>query len=293
MPIINATNLTCPIDGKALTQTDKQLTCDSGHSYDIARQGYINLLPVQHKRSKQPGDSKAMVAARKHFLDRGVYDPIASVLNPTVLAQIEDDRDICILDAGCGEGFYLNALLHYLQNNGACNKISLVGLDISKHAIVQAAKRSKRISWIVGSNRQPPVLDKSVDIILCLFGFLSAKGFNNVLRPGGNIILVDPGISHLQELREIIYPEVKAPKLADPSQKCISGFRLITKETLRFRKKITSHEQIKHLLTMTPHFHRASKKGKAAALALHELEITFDVTLRVLQKSTVCVGAVL
>ena len=287
MNITNALNLACPIDGKTLTRADKQFVCDKGHSYDIARQAYVNLLPVQHKRSKQPGDSKAMVVARKQFLESGVYNPIATVLNHTVLAQIKNDRDICILDAGCGEGFYFNALMHYLQKSDACNKISLVGLDISKDAIVQAAKRTKLISWIVGTNRQPPVSNESIDIILCLFGFLSAKGFNDVLRPGGKIILVDPGLEHLKELRQIIYPEVKAPKRTDTSQDNTAGFSLMHSESLRFKRKISDNTQIKHLLAMTPHFHRASQKGKAVALALQELDITFDVTFRVLQKTYV------
>lgn len=287
MHIINALNLACPIDGKTLSQTDKQLVCDNGHSYDIARQAYVNLLPVQHKRSKQPGDSKAMVVARKQFLDSGIYDPIATILNRTVLTQIETDKDICILDAGCGEGYYFNALLHYLQASDASNKVSLVGLDISKQAIAQAAKRSKQISWIVGSNRQPPVSNESIDIILCLFGFLSIKGFNDVLRPGGIVILIDPGFDHLKELRQIIYSEVKAPNRTDASPDNTAGFSLIHSESLRFNRKISDNAQIKHLFAMTPHFHRASQKGKAAALALQELDITFDVTFRVLQKTSV------
>ena len=71
MNIIKAHNLACPLDGKRLQQDDSSLVCENGHSYDIARQGYVNLLPVQLKRSKRPSDSKAMVLARREFLDSG------------------------------------------------------------------------------------------------------------------------------------------------------------------------------------------------------------------------------
>ncbi|MCK4834772.1 MAG: methyltransferase domain-containing protein, partial [Gammaproteobacteria bacterium] len=222
MSITKAHNLICPIDGVRLEQKDKQMVCDNGHSFDIARQGYINLLPVQHKRSKQPGDSKAMVLARTQFLDTGSYEPIARRLTDTVIEQVGTEGDICILDAGCGEGYYLDAVFNAVSDKAITdsvldgdrdnNAISFIGIDISKDAVIQSSKRNKQISWIVATNRKPPVADESVDIILCLFGFLSLEAFHKILKPGGKIILVDPGSEHLKELREIIYPDVKKPE---------------------------------------------------------------------------------
>lgn len=289
MNITNALNLACPIDGNRLEQTDTQYVCGNGHTFDIARQGYVNLLPVQQKRSKQPGDSKAMVMARTHFLDTGIYRAIAGKLAETVTALIIDDismhdKDYCILDAGCGEGYYFDVLLDSLKQEKGCNNLTFIGLDISKDAILQATKRNKNISWIVGTNRQPPVKEESVDIIICLFGFLSAEGFTRALKPGGIIVLVDPGLNHLQELREIIYPEVKKQPSKESMQKEIPGFSLLSSEQLQFKTKISSNEQIKHLLVMTPHFYRASKAGREMACALSELGITVDVNFKVLKK---------
>lgn len=284
MKIIEAHNLACPIDGEKLVSSGKQLGCKNGHSFDVARQGYVNLLPVQHKRSKQPGDSKVMVSARTSFLNTGIYAPVANKLSEIVAAQMTDEKDICLLDAGCGEGYYLDTLFNTLkQKNGATN-LSFIGLDISKDAIIQSTKRNKQISWVVGTNRQPPVEDESVDIILCLFGFLSLDGFNKILKPGGKIILVDPGPEHLNELREIIYPEVKKNESTVLTEKETTGFTLVQSKMLQFEAKISDNEILNHLLIMTPHFYRASKQGREAACNLAELQITVNVIFRVLEK---------
>jgi 23S rRNA (guanine745-N1)-methyltransferase len=286
MNIIKAHNLACPIDGKPFVQTDKQFVCENGHTYDIARQGYVNLLPVHFKRSRHPGDSKAMIVARTHFLATGIYQAIADKLNEIVLGQIINDKDLCILDAGCGEGFYFDSLMKFLNCNPGANNISLIGLDISKDAIVHASKRTKQVSWIVGTNRQPPLLDESVDIIICMFGFVSREGFNKILKPGGIIILLDPGDEHLKQLREVIYPVVNKQDTGDSKQIEIDGFAVLHSEKLLFNEKITSNEQVNHLLIMTPHFYRASKEGRDAACQLSELEITVDVDINILKKQS-------
>ena len=282
MNIIKAHNLACPIDGKKLEPIDKQFVCESGHSFDIARQGYVNLLPVQHKRSKQPGDSKAMVIARASFLNSGVYQAIAERLTEVVSALIINDNDYCLLDAGCGEAYYFDYLLKQLSVVGGSNRLSFIGLDISKDAILQAAKRNKQTSWIVGSNRQPPVIAASVDIIICMFGFFCGEGFYKALKPGGKIIMLDPGADHLKELREIIYPEIKKP--ASSAQVDNTEFSLLNSERLKFKVQLSSNEQINNLLLMTPHFYRASKAGREAASELTSLDLTVDVVFKTLQK---------
>lgn len=287
MNIIKLHNLACPIDGKKLEQRERQFLCENGHTFDIARLGYVNLLPVQHKRSKQPGDSKAMVLARTQFLDSEIYQPVANKLSEIVIAQLTEDNEICLLDAGCGEGYYFDYLFNKLSDIKKSKHLSFIGLDISKDAIIQATKRNKQICWVVGTNRRPPVENKSVDIILCLFGFPSVEGFNKILKPGGKIILVYPAVGHLKELREIIYPEVKNTDNSNSPMTEISGFSLLSNESLQFKEKITSNEQVNHLLVMTPHFYRASKEGRQAACNLHELDITIDVVFRVLEKMEV------
>jgi 23S rRNA (guanine745-N1)-methyltransferase len=211
-----------------------------------------------------------------------MYQPVAEKLNEIVLTCIINDKDTCILDAGCGEGYYFDFIFNALKNERASNKLSFIGLDISRDAIVQATKRNKQISWVVGTNRQPPVEGESVDIILCLFGFLNMDGFYKVLKPGGKIIVVDPGPEHLKELREIIYPEVKKSDQAKHRQSENKGLSFVNSEVLKFKVNIANNKQINNLLIMTPHFYRASKEGREAACNLQQLDLTVDVVFSVL-----------
>ncbi len=285
MDIIKTHNLACPIDGTRFVQCENQLVCANGHSFDIARQGYVNLLPVQQKRSKQPGDSKAMVLARVQFLKSGLYEPIANKLAENVFSQIAGIKEFCLLDAGCGEGYYLDRIFKALKDRFGRSECSFIGLDISKEAIAQAAKRNQLITWLVGTNRQPPVEDASVDVIVCVFGFQSFEGFYKILKPGGKVILVDPGIDHLKELREIIYSTVKKTDSPELASSEIKNFSLLDRQRLQFKTGVIDHQGITNLLMMTPHFYRATKEGKAAVGNLQELDLTVDVTFSILGKS--------
>ncbi len=264
--------LACPLDGAPLARHGSAWRCPAGHSFDIAAQGYTHLLPVQQKRSRDPGDSKEMVAARRRFLDAGGYAPIAAAVSQAVLADLPASTSC--LDAGCGEGYYLRQLA---AATPADYTLALLGLDISKWAVLSAARQDRRANWIVGSNARLPVLPTSLDRILCMFGFPVYPEFARVLRPGGQLIQVDAGPDHLRELREIIYPTLKPERPADPTPP--HGFSALPAETLRYTLDLTDREQIADLLAMTPHLHRATADGRARAAALTSLTLTVDVRL--------------
>jgi len=282
MHLLKATNLACPLDGLVLTQAERQLRCPNGHSFDIARQGYVNLLPVQNKKSREPGDSAAMVEARRRFLDAGHYQAIAERVNALALQHLSAGA-ACVVDAGCGEGYYLAALGATLATDA--RDAHLIGLDIAKPAIAAAARRNRQITWLVASNNNPAVLPGTVDLILCMFGFPVYPAFAQLLKPGGKLLLVDAGPDHLLELREIIYPEVRKspPPALDKAQQ--AGLTLAASHTLRYRSAPLNREQIADLLVMTPHLYRASRAGKEAAARLDHLRLTVEVVLRVLQKT--------
>ncbi len=282
MRIIRAANLACPLDGLALERTDAQWRCPQGHSFDIARQGYVHLMPVQQKRSRDPGDSKAMVAARSRFLDTGIYRPIARALNEVILARLSSE--CCVLDAGCGEGYYLDQLHQALLAAPGDASVALIGMDISKWAVMAAAKRNQAVTWLVGTNKSPPLLGQSVDVVISAFGFYHFEGLAGVLKPGGALVSVEPGPEHLIELRQIIYPELRRRDAPAPDFAREHGLEPDTMETLRFQAEVASHAQLMDLMTMTPHLYRASHSGKAALEALNALSITVDVVLRVLRK---------
>lgn len=273
------------MDGLPLNDTEKQLACPNGHSFDVARQAYINLLPVQQKRSKNPGDSKEMIDARTAFLNTGVYAPIADKFNDinSELITGYKDQEICLLDAGCGEGYYLEHLLNYLERKIIDQDVAFLGLDISKPAIMAAAKRSKQITWLVASNIQPPILPGTVDIIFSMFGFPAYDPFRKLLKPGGKIILVEAGPEHLIELRNIIYPTVNKSELSGMSPAEKSEFDLISESSLSYKTGNIPNSQIMNLLCMTPHLYRASKEGKQAVSQLESIDLTIDVVFKVLE----------
>jgi 23S rRNA (guanine745-N1)-methyltransferase len=272
--------LSCPLDGLPLVQDGKRLLCEHGHSFDIARQGYVNLLAASDKRSQDPGDSKDMVVARREFLDTGHYLPVANRL-VDLLKPVIDSNSV-IVDAGCGEGYYLQQLQTQLESTEDCQP-SFIGFDISKWA-VQAASRRLSATWLVASNRNIPVAENSADCVLSLFGFPVFESFKQALKEGGRLICVNAGPRHLIELREIIYPEVKHSESTVVQQALAAGFTAGETSTLAFKTNTLNREEIQLLLTMTPHLFRASHEGKERAAQLDQLAITVDVVFQFLHK---------
>jgi len=266
--------LACPLDGGPLRRQGTSWRCDAGHCFDTAAQGYTNLLPVQQKRSRDPGDSKEMVSARRRYLNAGFYQPIAALVSRAVLANLPTGRAAACLDAGCGEGYYLRELA---AAAGDGQHLALLGLDISKWAVLAAAKQDRRPNWVVGSNAKLPVLPATLDRVLCMFGFPVYAEFARVLMPGGELLQVDAGPDHLRELREIIYPTLKPERAAEPLSP--AGFSVQPGDSLRYTVALEGAEQIGDLLTMTPHLYRASAEGREKAAALTALSLTVDVCL--------------
>jgi 23S rRNA (guanine745-N1)-methyltransferase len=277
--------LACPMEGDLLSPEGQSWRCPAGHSFDAARQGYVHLLPVQKKRSLEPGDSKAMVAARQRFLNAGYYQPIANAVSKAVLQNsFPESQTLSCLDAGCGEGYYLRELAAESGDIG----LSLAGLDISKWATLAAAKQDKRPRWMVGSNASIPVLPGTLDCMLCLFGFPVYPEFARVLKPGGVLIQADAGPDHLRELREVIYPALNPDK--PPAKNVPEDFSILSTETVRFALNLNSKGAIADLLAMTPHFYRAPAEGRDKAARLETLTVTVEVSLTQFQRVTHCPG---
>lgn len=277
MPNTPFQELRCPIDGSTLTCNEKSWRCEVGHSFDVAREGYVHLLPVQNKRSKDPGDSKEMVASRRRFLGAGHYAPIARALAQVLQAHMQGP--FSCLDAGCGEGYYLREM------HDSALHMSVIGLDISKWAVQAAAKLDKSSIWVVGSNANLPVVSATLDCVLCLFGFPMYGEFARVLKPGGLLVQIDTGEQHLRELREIIYPSLKPPREGEPPLP--EGFSLVEENTLQFKLDLESREAIGDLLAMTPHLYRASQAGRESAAALQRLTLSIDVSIKCFERGRV------
>ena len=265
--------LTCPICGAPLARQEKALACQKGHCFDIARQGYVNLLPVTQKHSKHPGDTRDMVAARRAFLDRGYYQPSAQgvwELFGTYLPEAPR-----VLDAGCGEGYYLGALMaHFAAGD-------FYGVDISKDAVRYAAGRDKRAQWITASAAHLPMKNASLDGVMSMFALTVPEEFRRVLRPEGYFLEVTAGRGHLMALKELIYPEITEKQ--ENSAKDYPGFRLLEERTVEFDLALHSNEEIMQLLTMTPHLWRIGREGAQRAQAAQSLRDRVQVILRLYQ----------
>lgn len=264
--------LCCPICGEALTKEDRTWRCERGHCFDVARQGYVNLLPVQSKHSAQPGDTKEQVLARRRFLEGGFYAPIVEAL--CALAN----KHGCagpVLDAGCGEGYYSSRL-------AAALKAELIGLDISKEAVRAAAGRYKGPLWLCASAAHIPVADQSVGLLTSLFAFTAPEEFRRVLAKNGAFIQVLAAQDHLLGLKEIIYPRLELKE--KDSVPALPGFALAESLPVKFTFTVEG-DQVQNLLYMTPHVYRIGREGAEKLRNTKQLTDTASCVINVYQPS--------
>lgn len=259
-------NLICPICNQQLNIRDRQFVCPQNHSFDIARQGYVNLLTVQQKHSLNPGDTRQQVLSRREFLEAGFYAPIADAL---INAAKELGIAGQILDVGCGEGYYSARLADAL---GA----SLTGLDISKEAVRCAAAKYKGKQWLCATAAHIPVEAESVDLLTSLFALTLPEEFSRVLKPGGYYFQVLAAEDHLLGLKSIIYDQLNHKEKNTVPE--IPGFERVKSIPIRFSFTVEGR-QIRNLFSMTPHVFRI---GKAGAARLDQTEILTDTASCVL-----------
>ncbi|HUE22971.1 MAG TPA: methyltransferase domain-containing protein [Bryobacteraceae bacterium] len=187
--------LLCPVRGchLPLANAERRLFCPRGHSFDVARSGYINLLQPQDRRSKQPGDTAAAIAGRRRLHDSGVTQPLLHAISGILAASPGD----IVLDVGCGEGFYLGALAR--QTGFAAH-----GVDISIPAVDAAARRYPGCQWIVANaDRFVPYADRSFSILMSITARINTGEFERVLRDRGRLLVVLPAREDLVELRGV------------------------------------------------------------------------------------------
>lgn len=241
--------LLCPLCGETLMREERSFRCPAGHAFDLARQGYVNLLPVTQKHSLHPGDTKEQVAARRNFLEAGFYAPIARAVCDALPQDCES-----LLDVGCGEGYYTAQAAARLP--GA----QVWGLDISKDAVRLGAGKYKPIRFLCGTAAHLPFPGGSFRALMSLFALTIPEEFHRVLVPGGIFVQVLAAEDHLLGLKRIIYPELLHRE--KDSVPALPGFRLLSSTPVRFSFTVEG-AQIGNLLSMTPHFWRITKDGAA------------------------------
>lgn len=258
--------LICPLCRSSLHREEHSFVCPSRHSFDIARQGYVNLLVVQQKHSLAPGDTREQVLSRRAFLEAGFYEPISDALNQAALDHGASGE---ILDVGCGEGYYSSRLAQAL-------KLPLTGLDISKEAVRCAAAKYKGASWLCATAAHIPVADHSVGALTSLFALTLPEEYHRVLQKDGLFFQVLAAEDHLMGLKSIVYDEIiHKEKDSIPT---LPGFTLLESRPIRFTFTVEG-EQIRSLFAMTPHLFRI---GKAGAQRLAQTQTLTDTASCVL-----------
>ncbi len=245
----------CPVCGGRLTKKERTLICDSCHSFDMAKEGYVNLLCG--KGSERSGDDKMMVSARTRFLDGGYYAPLRAKVCE-LLDSLGAGCD-AVLDSGCGEGYYTS---EYARHSG-----SICGIDISKTAVKKAAKRCRDAEFAVASVYNMPIPDESVNIIINCFSPMAKEEFLRVLKPGGYLIYIVPGKRHLWELKSILYD---SPYENEEKVEQYEGFEHMDAHHVITDFCLDRREDIDALYHMTPYTWTTPKDG-AERLAATEI----------------------
>jgi len=266
----------CPLCQSALQQTVNTQICANNHHFDIAKEGYLNLLPVNAKGSKNPGDNKEMMQARRAFLNSKGYLPLAEKVAELVSAYLADKEQAQLLDLGCGEGYYTAHLAAQLPEQFVIN-----GLDISKVAIRYAAKRYKKINFCVASAYAVPLADNSVDALIRIYAPSLESELQRLIKPAGYLITVTPAPRHLLQLREKIYQQVNDHAQGN-SAPC--GFDKIEQINLNYQLTIESPTIVQNLINMTPFAWKFSEQKMRDLLAEQHWEIDCDFNIEIYQK---------
>ena len=258
----------CPICNEELVKIDNLYRCLNRHSYDIAKEGYVNLLKKQG--GKEFGDSIEMVKSRRLFFSKDYYKPLKEKLT----SLIQKYHPETLVDLGSGEGYYTN---YFKENTSA----DIMGIDISKEGVRIASKQNKDVTYIVGSVQDIPLFDKEVDMLINSFTPIDLDEILRVLKRKGILITTKVGRNHLLELKQSIYDEVY---LNDNKPIEDNRLRLLESINVKFVINLDNNEDISNLFFMTPYSHHTSLSSKEKLKTINQLAITCDFDIDVYQK---------
>lgn len=256
--------LVCPHCGASLTRGGGSLHCATGHSFDIARQGYVNLLPGG--ASASTADTAEMVRARAAFLATGAFGPLAHGIVHAVTAAPAAAG--CIVDVGAGTGYYLTGVLDVLP------RATGLALDLSKHAAARAARAHARIGAAVCDTwRTIPVLTGAAAVVLDVFAPRNAPEFRRILAPDGVLVVVTPTERHLEELVGQLGLLTVDPAKEERLEAAMAGLfepdaAVLVESTMRL-----SREDVRDLLAMGPSSRHADGETAARLDALPETSV--------------------
>jgi len=262
MELSHAGLLICPVCSEPLSAQDRTLGCNHGHRFDIAREGYVNLLRSS-KNGDFIGDDKLSARCRRDFLNKGYY----SILKEYLQKLFVDKRG-SVLDICCGEGYYTAALA---QNQ----KLQVYGFDISREMVRLAAKRGGAACF-VANLASIPVAPESFDFAVHLFAPFQEAAFLRLLKKGGRLYTVIPGSHHLYGLKEVLYDR---PYLNDEMLPKTDTLKLVSKNKISAQIRLLNREDIEAVFRMTPYYFRTGQKDKEKLLGLDALETKIEFVI--------------
>ena len=269
----------CPVCSKPLISFGRSFSCANRHTYDKAKEGYVNLLLANKKKSADPGDSKSMLLSRRAFLERGFYEPLVMALAERIQTAFPDrTAPLNILDVGCGEGYYAGKLSEQLGEQA-----QLIGVDISRAAMQLTGKRYPDVYAAVASSYSIPLPDNSVDVVARVFAPASDDEIARVLKPGGLYLWVYPGANHLFALRELIYD---SPQPHGVHMAVTAGLGLLVDriDEVTYPLHLPDTAAVNGLLEMTPYYWSASVEKQDHCKQLPSLALEADFRMVVCRR---------
>ncbi|RYY79702.1 MAG: methyltransferase domain-containing protein [Moraxellaceae bacterium] len=239
----------CPLCHTDLLREKTRWVCSNQHSFDVAKQGYVNLLPVQHKNSKSPGDTAEAVQARRDFLQAGYYQPLKDQL----MNWFADLQPHTVVDIGCGEGFYTSGMLAIAEQ--------VIGVDIAKTAVQIAAKRDPQATWFIASAAKLPIASHSIDVVSSFFSPLPREEMARVLKADGYVLVATPASGHLYEMRAALFEQVNPHQPEKFTEALAPEFKLIKQDVLTYPLML-EQAALRHLIAMTPYAWKAKAEKR-------------------------------
>jgi 23S rRNA (guanine745-N1)-methyltransferase len=268
--------LLCSICGSRFVRNEHALRCERRHSFDVAKQGYVNLLHARVHAGT--ADTADMIAARADFLAAGYFAPLADRL--AALAG-EITKSGLIVDAGAGTGYYLARVL-----DEAPEAIGLA-LDVSAPALRRAARAHPRLGAAVWNLWEPwPVASGSAAVLLNVFAPRNGTEFHRVLAPGGTLIVASPGPDHLGELASLVgLLSVDREKERRLEETLAGRFRLAAREDL-VNRVVLAPEDARRAVRMGPNAHHLHREGRHERLAgiTEPVPVTTSFTISVYRR---------
>ena len=285
--------LRCPLCRETIVRDDRTLRCGRGHCFDMAKEGYVNLLPPGKGKNARTGDEKDMLKARREFLSGGYYAPISDRIADLLTKHLPAGETV-LCDSGCGEGWHTLRYTGRLAEHGF-GKVLTVGFDASKYGAACGMKNARQAGFscnigadtdlqaffFPGNLFSLPVAEGTVSGVVSMFAPVAAEENLRVLKPDGILLTAASGKEHLQEMRQLLYTDVHYSE-KEPEY---DGFTLADSTTVRYAVTLPDPDTIRNLFMMTPFYYKTTAEGRERLYARDTLTVTVETELRVYRRN--------